>query len=84
MKGITQNAGEVLSRLLSERDAPADACVRLSLDQSGQSSLGIDQQNEDDHVFAHEDRSVLVVDPQTYERFNGKLLDFSDNQFQLS
>ena len=56
---------------------PGRPCFRLTVDKSDQPQLSIDGVRPDDHEFAYEGRTVLVVAPELAQRFKGRTLDLN-------
>jgi Fe-S cluster assembly iron-binding protein IscA len=83
MEAITPNAGEALESILKREMAPEDKCVRLKLNESGQGSMNLDTEREGDRVFKHNDRKVLLVDPDAAQRCEGKKLEYTNAHFVL-
>jgi len=82
MRGITKQAGEQLSMLLTLANAEDNVCIRL-VAPVGRNMLKMDTALPRDKVFKHKKRLVLTVDEQVAHACAGRTLDFRDNEFRV-
>lgn len=80
MDGITDRAGARLAALLEQANGPEGKSIRFITTERGE-ELRIDDPGEQDKMFEYAERTVLVVDPKTVDKFTGRQLDFRDNRF---
>ncbi len=83
MQEITENAGEALESILKREMAPEEKCVRLQMNEGGQGSMSLDTEREGDKVFEHNERKVLVVDPDCAQQLEGRKLEYTNSHFVL-
>jgi Fe-S cluster assembly iron-binding protein IscA len=75
MLQLTPAAANHLHVLLSARDAPPSAAVRIARTDAGNFEISADLPKSDDVGFEHEGRTVLILDRQTSELLNDRVLD---------
>ena len=74
MLTITEAAGGHLADLLAEADAADDVAVRIVREGEGWGMLK-DSAGPDDDTFAHEERTVLVLDKASSQLLSERTLD---------
>jgi Fe-S cluster assembly iron-binding protein IscA len=75
MLQLTPAAANHLHILLSTKAAPAKAAVRIVRGESGEFQISADVPKSDDVGFEYQGRTVLVLDKQTSELLNDRVLD---------
>ncbi|MDA1001205.1 MAG: hypothetical protein O2807_11920 [bacterium] len=74
MLNVTENAGAALHQMLTESEAADDVAVRfLVVDEKLE--VRLDSERPGDSAFAHEERTVLIIDPELSELLVDKTLD---------
>ena len=79
---VTDNAAKKLKAALEERDTSEDACLRLGEAADGLKMV-IDQQRPGDTAIQYDDKVLLVMDPATAGRLEGRTMDFNADTEQL-
>ena len=79
---VTDNAAKMLKAALAERDTSENACLRLSEAEDGLRMV-IDQQRPGDTAVEYDDKVLLVMDPTTAGRLEGRTMDFNEDTEQL-
>ena len=79
MLQVTEQAGELLSNMLDDADAPEGAATRFVIEDQ-KIKVGVDQPREGDQTFEHNGRTVLVVDQQVGELLDDKVLSCEDHE----
>lgn len=74
MLTVTDAAGEFLSNVLDQSNAPAEVAVRLSVGDGGLQAA-IDAPRPDDTTYDHEGRKVLLLDPKASDALAERTLD---------
>lgn len=74
MLTVTETAGEFLSDVLDQSNAPADSAVRLVVGD-GELSAAIDAQRPGDTTYDHQGRKVLLLDPKASDALAERTLD---------
>ncbi len=77
MLKITNNAIKRLSATLREvAETPSD-CLRIVVTDDGP-ELIVDQERPDDHTLERNERLLLVIDAETLEFFDGRVLEVDE------
>jgi len=79
MLAITQSAGDYLTRLLVEAQAPDDKCVRLAT-KGDRLMMQFDKEEPGDTTFSHEGRTVLVVDQELAQGLQGRKITVEEKE----
>ena len=74
MLTLTESASAHLNDLLAKSDAPDDAAARFVPGEQGL-RLVLDQPRDGDQTFDHEDKTVLVMEPQVAQFLEQATLD---------
>lgn len=77
MLKITKDAVERLRTTLQEVAETPDDCLRIVVTEDGP-ELIVDQQRPEDHLLEREERLLLVIDPETMNHFQGRVLEFDE------
>ncbi|MFQ5895681.1 MAG: hypothetical protein ACE5JJ_07690 [Nitrospinota bacterium] len=77
MLTLTEAAGARLAYLLDEAEAPEDVAVRIVL-EGRNLALKLDGARPDDATFAHEGRTVLLLDQKVSQLLADDTLDVED------
>jgi Fe-S cluster assembly iron-binding protein IscA len=77
MFSLTGAAKEHLCEVLAS--APTEAAVRLSVQRKSLTPR-MDMPREDDLTFQHQDRTVLVIEPQLAELLSERILDAQETE----
>ncbi|MEX0885418.1 MAG: hypothetical protein WD009_03165 [Phycisphaeraceae bacterium] len=79
MLTITETAGEHLSQLLEDAEAPEGAAARFVASDEGL-SLHVDEPRPGDETLEHEGRTVLLLDAQIAELLADRTLDIEQTE----
>lgn len=83
MLGITERAGKVLEAVLDRSPRQKEnQLVRLVL-AGPEGDMRLDARHDGDEVIAFAGRDVLVLDPHSAERCDGRTLDCDGRDFML-
>lgn len=77
MLNVTDKAAATLHATLDANDPEADQVLRLRQSAEGL-GLVMDEEREGDQVVAHEERSVLVIEPAVAQALDGAVIDAVD------
>lgn len=77
MLNVTEKAAAALSESLDANRENDSDVLRLT-QAAGGMGLALDQEHEGDQVIEHEDRKVLVVDPEVADALDGTTIDIVD------
>ncbi len=73
---VTESAAAHLAKLLDEAGAAEGVAARITV--TAQSlRLAMDNPHPDDETFEHGERTVLLLDPQTYDSIGDRTLGVS-------
>jgi Fe-S cluster assembly iron-binding protein IscA len=87
MLTVTQTASERLSRKLTDAEVEDDTAVRVVRKRKGRGwAMRMDKERPSDVTFAHQGRTVLVLDEEVSQMLANKTLDVrqSDSGPKLS
>jgi len=73
---VTDEAAEVLVSHLDDRGGD-ESCFRVTVDDKGL-GFAIDAQRKDDETVEHDERVILVMEPQIYQTVKNLLLDVQE------
>jgi len=73
MLTVTPEAGELLTNLLEKSEAPEGAAARFVMGSQGL-QMGVDEPKDEDEVFEHDGKTVLVLEPQLSDALADKSL----------
>lgn len=76
---VTRDASELLSKILAREEAAGGVVVRFSLAEDGSFSLSLGSERPDDETFAHDGRTVLVMEPAVARRLENDTLDVEES-----
>ena len=79
MFSITEAAGAYLTGSLERKEAPEDVFARLEQEE-GQLALRLGHAHLEDSTFAHEGRTVLVIDKELCQELADSTLDVEDTE----
>jgi len=79
MLAITQEAGNYLTQLLVETEAPEDKCIRIA-SKGDQLAMQFAKQEPGDTPYSHEGRVVLVVDEKLARDLDGRRITVEENE----
>ena len=82
MKGITNNAAQMLKKVLEADRVSAGKCIRY-LGSAHGGEFEVDTEGPGDRVFEYEGRAVLVVGPETVEGCREQVLGYEKGNFCL-
>jgi Fe-S cluster assembly iron-binding protein IscA len=71
---LSEAAGQHLTEILDEVDAPPNAAIRFVINEENL-ELALDQQQSEDEAVEHEGATVLVLDPEVAELLDGRTLE---------
>lgn len=74
MLTMTDAAGALLTDLLRDANAPDEAAIRLFVEEKGL-SMKLDNEKPGDDSFAHDGRTVLLLDEQLSTMLSERTLD---------
>ena len=74
MLTMTEQAGEYLTKLLDEAQAPEDKCIRLAA-KGDHLVLQFASEEDSDATYMHGGRTVLVVEEGIAEKLDGQKVD---------
>jgi Fe-S cluster assembly iron-binding protein IscA len=77
MLTVTEAAGAHMARVLAEAEGPDDAALRIVPVDEGL-ALRVDSEHPGDATFAHEGKTVLVLDERMAESLAERTLDVQD------
>jgi Fe-S cluster assembly iron-binding protein IscA len=75
MLNVTESAGSHLAQLLEESEAPDDAAVRIAHDNQEGWSLSLDMADPGDQKYAHNGKTVLIIDEESAALLGDVTLD---------
>jgi hypothetical protein len=78
MLTVTESAGAHLSSLLVEAEAPEKVAIRFVREGDG-FALDLDNPRDGDTTFAHQERTVLVLDDEVSKLMADLTLDVKDS-----
>lgn len=78
MLTLTDAAAVHLTELLTTAEAPEDVAVRFVRNEKGL-AMQMDNERPGDDTFAHEGRTVLLLDSEVSEALTGRILDVEDS-----
>jgi Fe-S cluster assembly iron-binding protein IscA len=76
---VTEAAKTHLAQMLADVGAPEDVVIRIIVREGGL-VLALDNMGVQDAAFAHEERTVLVLDAQVSQLLDEKTLDIEDTE----
>jgi len=74
MLKITKDAVQRLRTTLRQVAESSDDCLRIVVTEEG-AELIVDQPRPEDHTLQREEQLLLVIDPETMDHFNGRVLE---------
>lgn len=78
MLKITRDAVDRLRTTLHEVAESSDDCLRIVVTEDGP-ELIVDQQRPEDHLLERDERLLLVIDPETMDHFQGRVLEVDES-----
>ncbi len=82
MLQLTGRAAKRLKKALTDLDSQEDTCFRLGVTQEGVKMV-LDQERPGDTTVKYEDEVLVVMDPASAGRFEGRTMDFNETTEQL-
>jgi len=79
---ITHRAADFMKQALDSVEEKQADCFRLKMGEQGP-HLALDDPNDDDKTFDYNGEVILIMDPETIEQFQGRKIDFDEQQSQL-
>ncbi len=77
MLTLTEAAGDQLTKILDDSNAPQEMAVRLVAGEKGL-AMAADQPKPEDTTFDHNGRTVLVLDEQVAQVLDARTLDVEE------
>lgn len=78
MLTVTEAASAHMARMLTEAQAPDDAALRI-VPADGGLAVRVDSEHEGDATFAHEGKTVLLLDTKMSDSLAERTLDVQDS-----
>ena len=71
---LTEAAGDLLTKILDDKDCQDDLAVRF-ICQDSEVFLALDNEKQGDATFEHKGRTILLLDQTASEHLGAKTLD---------
>ena len=80
MIGVTERAKQELKRILLDKTADPQTCLRLSAAEKGHYRIGIDTEMPGDQIIEHQGNRILMVEACLSESLGGLTVDAVDDK----
>ena len=79
---VTERAAEQLKRIISQRDATQNTCLRLGLTQEGLRMMA-DEERPGDRFLEHDGEPLFLMDSVTADLLFERKMDYDETAEQL-